>query len=79
MRPIREYDTVRIVKLLKEPCEFTGTSSVARAPRVGDVAIVCHEYFPSDPTAVLAVELVDNEGYTIWFADLEREELELVP
>jgi len=79
MRPIREYDAVRVVKLLKEPREFTGTSSVARAPRIGDVAVVCHEYIPSDPTAKIAVELIDNEGYTIWLADFDRAELELLP
>jgi hypothetical protein len=79
MRPIREYDAVRVIQLLKESREFIGTKPMARAPRIGDVAIVCHEYAPSDPTAVLAVELVDHVGCTIWLADLEREELALVP
>jgi hypothetical protein len=45
---------------------------------VGDVAIVCHEYQPDDPTARVAVEMVDQCGATIWLADFERSELELV-
>jgi hypothetical protein len=78
VRPIREYDTVRVAKLLIPSRKFTGTEAIARAPRVGDIAVVCHEYAPNDPTATVGVEMVNTDGYTIWFADFEREELELV-
>jgi acyl-coenzyme A synthetase/AMP-(fatty) acid ligase len=78
MRTIREYDVVRVTRLLGATRWFTGTESVARAPAVGDVAIVCHEYQPDDPTARVAVEMVDQCGATIWLADFERSELELV-
>lgn len=78
MRPIREYDAVRVTKLLTPSREFSGTESVARAPQVGDTAIVCHLYEPNDPKAAVGVEKVDANGCTIWFADFEREELELV-
>jgi hypothetical protein len=78
MRPIREYDVVRIARLSDPARSFTGTSSVSRAPAVGDVATVCHEYQSGDQTARVAVEMVDGDGYTIWLADFERNELELV-
>lgn len=78
VRPIREYDTVRVVKLLTASRKFMGTEAVARAPQVGDIAIVCHEYDPNDPTALVGVEKVNTDGYTIWFADFKRVELELV-
>ena len=78
MRPIREYDVVRVTQLLEVARAFTGTASVARPPAVGDVATVCHEYQPNDSAAPVAVEMVDRDGYTIWLADFERSELELV-
>ena len=53
-------------------------TSIARPPAVGDVAAVCHEYQPDDPTARVAVEMVDKDGCTIWLADFERAELDLV-
>jgi len=78
MRPIREYDVVRVTRLLDPGRSFTGTESVARPPAVGDVATVCHEYQPDDSTAPVVVEMVDENGLTIWVADFERSELELV-
>ena len=75
---MREYGIVRVVRSIQKDREYGGTESVTRAPRIGDVATVCHEYAPGDPTANLAVEMVDSEGYTIWLADFSREELELV-
>ena len=78
MRPIREYDVVRVTRLLDPARSFTGTASAARAPAVGDLATVCHEYQPNDPIARVAVEMVDGNGGTIWLADFDRSELELV-
>jgi hypothetical protein len=78
MRTIREYDAVRVTRLLEPSRAFTGTASIARPPAIGDVATVCHEYQPNDPAARLAVEMVDAVGYTVWLADFERSELALV-
>jgi hypothetical protein len=78
MRPIREYDQVKITRLLTPNRHHQGSGPTTRAPAVGDVASVCHEYEPNDPTACVAVEMVDADGYTIWLADFEREELELL-
>jgi hypothetical protein len=78
VRPIREYDVVRVTRLLEPSRPFTGTASVARPPAAGDVATVCHEYQPNNPAARVAVEMVDPHGNTIWLADFERSELALV-
>ena len=78
MRRIREYDSVRIVELKTPSRDFSGSEGVARAPRVGDIATVCHEYDSADASARVAVEKVDSSGYTIWLADFETDELELV-
>ena len=78
MRPIREYDSVKVTRLLAPGRYFSGTVPVARPPAIGDVATVCREYEPKDPSARVAVEMVDENGMTIWLADFERSELELV-
>jgi hypothetical protein len=78
MRSIQEYDQVKVVRLLTLDRPYEGTEPLTRPPAVGDIASVCHEYERNDPTARVAVEMVDADGNTIWFADFEREELELV-
>ncbi len=78
MRVLKEYDNVRIVRLLTENRHYDGTDGVRRAPEVGDVAIIVHEYDPEDPRGLVAVEKVDPDGNTIWLADFDREELEYV-
>ena len=75
---LQEYDSVRVVRLLSPIRRFSGTDGVSRAPRVGDVAIICHQYAPRDPTAALGVEMVDADGMTVWFADFLPDELEFV-
>lgn len=77
-RPIREYDVVKVTQLFSATREFSGTEGVMRRPRVGDIATVCHEYSPRDPTARVAVEMVNPMGETVWLADFERAELELI-
>jgi hypothetical protein len=77
-RCIREYDVVKVTQLLSATREFSGTQGAMRGPRVGDIATVCHEYSPRDPTARVAVEMVNPRGETIWLADFERAELELM-
>ena len=75
---LREYDTVRVTKLLSAVREFSGSTGVSRPPRVGDVAIICHQYDPHDPSAAVGVEMVDQDGMTIWFADFVPDELEFI-
>ena len=78
MRPLKEYDKVRIVKLLRNDRPLEGTEGVMRPPAIGDTATIVHEYHPGDPSASVAVEKVNSDGYTVWLADFEKEELELV-
>ena len=75
---LREYDVVRVVRLDEPDRYFDGTKSVMRPPRIGDVATICHENRAPDPSASVVVEMVDDDGMTIWLADFERDELELV-
>jgi len=78
MAILREYDVVRVVRLATPDRFYDGTAAVMRPPRVGDVATICHENKPGDPSASVVVEKVDQDGMTIWLADFARDELELV-
>jgi hypothetical protein len=78
MDHLREYDVVRVVRLVTPRRSFGGTEGVRRPPKVGDVATICHEGHPRDPEAQVAVEMVDETGVTVWLADFDRSELELV-
>ena len=72
------YDTVRVIRLLTKNRRYDGTIGVRRAPKVGDVGVLVHEYDGKDPRAPVAVESVDPDGSTIWLADFDPDELELV-
>ena len=78
MTSLREFDVVRVVRLLRADRPFDGTDGVRRPPRIGDVATICHEYDPGNPAAMVAVEMSDDQGLTVWLADFERTELELL-
>ena len=78
MAIIREYDIVRVAVLKNPDRSFDGTDGVKRPPEVGDVATICHEYDPKNSSAEIAVEMVNDDGLTVWLADFERDELELV-
>ena len=74
----REYDVVRVVRLLTTKREFSGTDGVKRAPQVGDTATIVHLYEINNPTATVVAESVNSNGNTIWLADFQPDELELV-
>lgn len=78
MFDLREYDVVRVVRLLERDRSFGGTEGVRWPPRIGDAGTVAHEYDPSSSDAPVAVEMTDKDGMTVWLADFVREELEVV-
>lgn len=78
MKEIREYDVVRVVNLRIVNRPFEGTAGVVRPPRIGDIGAIVHEYKAEDLAAPVRIENVDENGMTVWLADLVRDELELV-
>jgi hypothetical protein len=75
---LREYDVVTVLRLFTSSRPYSGSETVQREPRVGDIATVVHELTPDDPGAPLVVEMVDECGLTVWLADRERDELEFI-
>lgn len=67
---------VRITQNLNEDREIAGTLGVVEPPGVGDTGKVIYEY-PA-PDLRVTVEKTDLTGGTIWFADFNRNELELI-
>ena len=67
---------VKIVQLLNEDREVSGTLGMVEEPKVGDTGKVIYEYPP--PDLRVTVEKTELGGATVWFADFARNELELV-
>ena len=72
---VRKFDTVQVVRLATLEREFDGTEPVVRAPRVGDIAMVAHDWEPDDPAGTVIAEMTDEDGYTVWSADFDKDEL----
>ena len=73
---LKELDVVRVIGLERSGREFTGTETVARAPRVGDEGTIV--YSSGVDGAPFTVEMVDDDGLTVWVADFALSELELL-
>ncbi len=75
-RPLAEYTVVRVVQLTDKERWWTGTDDVARPPEIGDRGTIVHVYDPNNHNTPYVVECVDQEGNTVWVADLDPEEIE---
>ena len=78
MTRLREYDEVRIVRLNLPTRPFDGTDGAKRPPRIGDTGIVVYEHDAATQAKSYSVENVTSDGATVWLADFDQEELELV-
>ena len=75
MEALKEFDCVKIVRLLEPNRPYDGTALVMRSPRVGDTGTIVHIYGSNGTNIVYAVENVDAEGNTIWLADFLASEI----
>ena len=80
MTRFSEYDVVRVVKLLEAERSITGSEGSTRQPIVGDVGAIVfvHDISDISKTPVYIVECVDDAGMTVWLADFQEDELEIV-
>jgi len=67
-------DTVRIVRLLTDERDVTGSAAEPPQPRAGEVGTVVDDV----GDGIYLVEQLTADGYTRWLAEFAREELELV-
>ena len=76
--PIREHDVVRVIALNTLEREYSGSSGIARAPRIGDVGTVIIAPRNGKPAGWFHIEMCREDGHSVWMADFHESELELV-
>jgi len=74
----KEHDVVKVIKLTIADREYDGTAGISQSPSIGDVGAVVHKYDPKDANSPLIIEMTDGKGNTIWLADFDADEEELV-
>jgi hypothetical protein len=79
MERFEELDVVRVRQLLQPERHFDGTEGCKRPPRVGDRGTIVFVQAERGGPACYTVEMVDADGYTVWLADFEADELEAAP
>ncbi|MEP6787707.1 MAG: DinB family protein [Acidobacteriota bacterium] len=72
---MEEYTAVKVVQLQTSTRHVDGTAGVVRQPQFGDVGMIVHV---NAPNKSYIVECVNSEGYTVWLADFDSEEIELL-
>jgi len=78
MNALKDFDTVRVVRLLDSERKYDGSQGVMRPPRIGDTGAIVHIYSVDDKATGYIVEKVAPNGYTTWLADFLPDEIELV-
>ncbi len=73
----KEYDVVKVVRLLTDSRRIDGTESIMRQPQVGDVGTIVYVLDDSGDESKYIVESVNQDGMTVWLADFNHSELEL--
>jgi hypothetical protein len=82
--PFVEFDAVRVIRLTRLtrewglPPEWRGAQSAFRAPEIGDRGVVMSALRPDEPGAPVVVECMREDGRTVWVADFDPDELELI-
>lgn len=75
---LSECTVVRVVRLHQPHRHWLSSEGVGRPPAIGDTGTIVHVYALHDPATPYIVECVDDDGLTIWLADFDRDELEVV-
>ena len=74
---LRQYEVVRVCKLLRSPSAYNDWRVNQRSPKVGDVGTIVEILgAPPESSGCYVVESSDSNGMTIWLAEFGCEELE---
>ncbi|MCP5101381.1 MAG: hypothetical protein GY943_38025 [Chloroflexi bacterium] len=75
--PFAEYSVVKVKHLNKLNRHFDGSNVVKCPPRIGDVGTILVVHCDlGDSKISYTVESVDENGFTLWLADFDHDELE---
>ena len=75
---VKQYDLVRISKLLHLPDQYNGWEVNERAPEVGDVGTIVEILSGPNLPDCYVVEAVQDDGYTTWLCNFSAEEIEAI-
>ena len=75
---LTHYCLVRVIQLLHPLEEYDGWNVGRRPPQIGDIGTVVDILQEEGLPNKYVVEASDGDGITIWLADFDAEELELV-
>lgn len=75
---LRDYQFVRLVRLRDLHRSFEGDEGVRRPPKVGDIATTCPERDSGRSDETIPVQMVTQDGATIWRAEFARDEFEFL-
>ena len=78
MAELRQYELVRVVRLLHPPEHYDGWRVNKRAPAVGDTGYLIDILHAPDGSVGYVVESSGPDGVDIWLGDFLAEELEPV-
>ena len=76
MLPLRQYDIVRVRKLLHHAEHYNGWGVNQRAPSIGDTGTIVEILSAAGVADAYVVECSDADGVTIWLGDFAAEEIE---
>lgn len=76
MKPLRQYEVVRVVRLLRDAQHYDGWRFNKRPPRVGDTGTIVDILHLVGSPENYVVEASLPDGTTLWPGDFSADELE---
>ena len=76
MATFKQYDVVRVIRLLHPVEEYDGWRFNQRSPHIGDTGTLVEILHASDLPDKYVVECSRQDGVTIWLSDFDAEEIE---
>ncbi|CAN5768033.1 hypothetical protein BH09VER1_BH09VER1_45700 [soil metagenome] len=74
--PFKEFDIVRIRKIVRLPETYDGWGLNQQPPRVGDTGTITDILHTPDQPDHYVVERTFTDGATIWLSEFTEEEIE---
>lgn len=78
MTPLKLYDVVRVVKLVRPMEDYDGWRINQRGPQIGDIGVFIELLHAPDSPDHYVVECTASDGSTIWLGELLIDEIEPV-
>ena len=78
MASLKQYEIVRVIRLLHSLDKYNGWRANQRDPQIGDTGTIVEILQAPNLPDKYVVEAVASDGSTIWLSDFDVGEIELV-